>query len=90
MLAAVLLAFPVALVALGTSSRRVVLASALISVCVFGLASAFGGVDIGPHIEIAGWILGCFYSALIMFSCGLCVVLRRDFRSVGRKHDNAS
>jgi hypothetical protein len=83
----VMLAVPVVLVAWGTSSRRVTLVCTIIGVCAFGLASVSGEVDVGPHVEIPGWIVGCIYVTLLMLSCGLCVAVRRDFRGVKQDHE---
>lgn len=71
------LVFPLWLTASGVSTRRVVFACLIASVYVFGLAAAYGSIDIGPHIECPGWLLGAIFTTFLMFSCGLCLACRR-------------
>ena len=71
------LALPLWLTASGVSARRVAIASLIASMYAFGLAAAYGSIDIGPHIECPGWLLGAIFTTFLMVSCGLCLACRR-------------
>lgn len=88
-IAVVMFAVPGVLSSLGMSSRRILVVCVVTCVCVIGLASVFGELDL-RHVDVPGWMLGCFYSALMMLSFGLFAVLRRLFGPVKKNHDEVA
>lgn len=87
-IAFVMFAVPGVLSLLGMSSRRILVVCVGASVCVIGLASVFGQLEL-RHVTVPGWMLGCFYSAILMLSCGLFAAMRRQFAPVKKNHDDA-
>lgn len=81
------LILPLWLTASGVSTRRVIFACLIASVYAFGLPTAYGNIDIGPHIECPGWLMGAIFTILLMLSCGFCLACRR-LSCRQRNHDN--
>ena len=79
------LVVPLLLTVFGVPSRRVGVVCLTTAGIGFCFAALFVQVELGPHIEVAGWMVGGVFAILLLLSCGLCLACRRLFR---QKPDN--